>query len=227
MNILEKWEHLKELLREMECVLIAYSGGVDSSLLLKAAADTLGPNVIAVTGDSETYPAGELSEAKEFARSLGVTHQILHTGELSTEEFVANSSDRCYFCKKELYGRLRQIADREGISSILDGSNVDDLKDYRPGSKAAAEFGVRSPLQEAGFSKKEVRECARTLNLPGLGQIVARLSFLPHSLRYQDHSRNIEDYSVCGRPFAGSWIEAGARTASRQYRPDRDRTERL
>lgn len=166
MTIEQKWERLKELLCSMQCAVVAYSGGVDSSLLLKAASGVMGANIIAVTADSETYPPGELAEAKEFARSLGVTHRILHTGELSSEQFVSNPPDRCYFCKKELFGKLKQIAESESISYIVDGSNTDDLKDYRPGSKAAAEFGVRSPLREAGFSKSDVRAYARILNLP-------------------------------------------------------------
>ncbi len=150
----------------MQCAVLAYSGGVDSSLLLKAASEVLGPRLIAVTAVSETYPPRELDAAKAFTRSLGVTHRILRTTELSSEEFVQNSPDRCYFCKKELFGKLRQIADTEGILFILDGSNADDLKDYRPGARAANEFSVRSPLREAGFSKSDVRACARMLGLP-------------------------------------------------------------
>ena len=166
MTVRHKWDHLTELLRDMERAIIAFSGGVDSSLLLAAAAEVLGSNLIAVTADSDTYPSGELADAREFARSLGVRHHVLHTDELSSEQFTSNPPDRCYFCKKELYGRLKFLADREAISWILDGSNVDDLRDYRPGSRAASEFGVRSPLREAGFSKQEVRDCARMLNLP-------------------------------------------------------------
>jgi uncharacterized protein len=166
MVIEKKWEHLKMLLREMPCAVLAYSGGVDSSLLLKAASEVLGPRLIAVTAVSETYPPRELDAAKAFTRSLGVTHRILSTTELSSEEFVQNSPDRCYFCKKELFGKLRQIADAEGIPFILDGSNADDLKDYRPGAKAANEFSVRSPLRETDFSKTDVRACARMLGLP-------------------------------------------------------------
>ena len=162
----QKWERLKALLQDMKSAVLAYSGGVDSSLLLKAASKTLGKNLIAVTAVSETYTLAELASAQEFARSLGVTLRVLQTAELESEEFVQNPPDRCYYCKKELFGKLRQIAEKEGITTILDGSNTDDLKDYRPGSKAAAEFSVRSPLREAGFSKSDVRDCARMLGLP-------------------------------------------------------------
>jgi uncharacterized protein len=167
MVIEQKWERLKSLLEEMRGAVLAYSGGVDSSLLMKAASEVLGPRLIAATSVSETYPPGELEAAKVFARLLGVTHRILRTTELSSEDFVQNSTDRCYFCKKELFEKIRQIADTEGITFILDGSNADDLKDYRPGMKAAKEYSVRSPLQETGFTKSDVRACARMLGLPG------------------------------------------------------------
>ena len=166
MVIERKWDRLRTLLRGMKCAVLAYSGGVDSSLLLRATAEVMGPRLIAVTAVSETYPPGELEAAKEFARTLGVTHRILRTQELESEEFARNSPERCYFCKKELYGKLKKIAETEGISFILDGSNTDDLDDYRPGRKAAEEFSVRSPLVETGLSKSDVRELARFLNLP-------------------------------------------------------------
>ncbi len=162
----QKWNRLKELLREMESAVLAYSGGVDSSLLLKAAAEVIGARLVVVTAYSETYPQSELAAAKEFAETLGVAIRVLHTSELESEEFVRNSPDRCYHCKKELFGKLRQIAADEGIPFLLDGSNTDDLNDYRPGSRAAGEFSVRSPLREAGFSKADVRDCARMLDLP-------------------------------------------------------------
>ncbi len=162
----QKWDHLKALLRDMQCAVLAYSGGVDSSLLLRAAAEVMGPRLVAVTAVSETYPDSELLSAKEFARPLGVTHRILRTEELASEDFVRNAPDRCYHCKKELFEKLKRIADREGIAVVIEGSNTDDLADYRPGRKAAQEFSVRSPLVEAGLSKAEVRELARMLNLP-------------------------------------------------------------
>jgi pyridinium-3,5-biscarboxylic acid mononucleotide sulfurtransferase len=166
MVIEQKWEHLKALLHEMVPAVLAYSGGVDSSLLLRAASEIMGSSLIAVTAVSETYPAGELQSAKNFVRSLGVTHRILPTEELASEAFVQNPPDRCYYCKKELFEKLRKLADTEGITFIIEGSNTDDLKDHRPGGKAAGEYGVRSPLVEAGLSKSEVRELARGLELP-------------------------------------------------------------
>jgi uncharacterized protein len=182
MEIEQKWQRLKALLRDLPGAVLAYSGGVDSTLLLKAASEVLGPRLIAVTAVSETYPPAELEAATSFARSLGTTHRILRTTELSSEEFVRNAPDRCYFCKKELFGKLRTIAETEGIPAILDGSNTDDLMDYRPGSKAASEFSVMSPLKEAGFSKADVRACARMLGLsvwdkPSLACLSSRIPY--------------------------------------------------
>lgn len=166
MQIDQKWDHLRSLLSEMRTALLAYSGGVDSSVLLRAAAEILGQNLIAVTAVSETYPAEELHLAKQFTASLGVRHRILQTEELSKEEFSRNAEDRCYHCKHELFGKLRQIAESEGIPWILDGSNTDDQRDFRPGKRAAGEFSVRSPLAESGLSKQDIRDLARRLNLP-------------------------------------------------------------
>jgi len=150
----------------MDMAVLAYSGGVDSSVLLKAASEVMGPRLIAVTAISETYPSGELAQARDFVSALGVTHRIIRSDELTMEAFVQNSPERCYFCKRELFGKLRAIADEEGITFVLDGSNVDDLSDLRPGRRAAKELSVRSPLVEAGFTKKDIREIARKLHLP-------------------------------------------------------------
>lgn len=166
MTIEKKWEQLLSLLREMKLAVIAFSGGVDSSLLLAAASEAMGPNLIAVTAVSETYPPGELVHAREFARTLGVRHRMLPTNELANDAFLLNTPDRCYHCKKELFAKLRHIAELEGITFILDGSNRDDLSDHRPGRRAAEEFSVRSPLVEAGLAKAEVRELARARDLP-------------------------------------------------------------
>ena len=166
MQIDEKWDRLRSLLREMKLAVLAYSGGVDSSVLLRAASEVLGPNLIAVTAISETYPPAELEPAKRFAVSLGVRHRILATEELTRDEFSRNAPDRCYHCKQELFGKLRQIADAEGIAYILDGTNIDDLRDHRPGRKAAGEFSVRSPLAEADLTKQEVRDLARRMDMP-------------------------------------------------------------
>ncbi len=202
MTIDRKWEHLKTVLRDMQLAVLAYSGGVDSSLLLKAASEVMGPHLIAVTAVSETYPDGELSSAQEFARSLGVTHRVLHTEELASESFAQNPTDRCYYCKKELFGKLRQLADKEGIAEVIEGSNVDDLNDHRPGRKAAMEYVVRSPLVEVGLSKAEVRELARSLQLsvwdkPSLACLSSRIPYgtriTPEILRTiqqaEDHMR--------------------------------------
>jgi len=162
----EKWDRLRSLLGEMKLAVLAYSGGVDSSVLLRAASEVLGPNLIAVTAVSETYPTDELGPAKEYAVLLGVRHRILPTDELIREEFSRNAPDRCYHCKQELFDKLRQIADAEGIPHILDGSNVDDLRDHRPGRRAAAERSVRSPLAEAGLTKQDIRDLARRMGMP-------------------------------------------------------------
>ena len=162
----EKWDRLRSLLGELKLAVLAYSGGVDSSVLLRAASEVLGQGLIAVTAVSETYPPDELGPAKEYAASLGVRHRILPTDELIREEFSRNAPDRCYHCKQELFDKLRKIADAEGIPHILDGSNVDDLRDHRPGRRAAAERSVRSPLAEAGLTKQDIRDLARRLGLP-------------------------------------------------------------
>ena len=166
MTIEQKWERLTSLLRDMQKAVLAYSGGVDSSLLLAAAAEVMGKGLIAVTAVSGTYPASELASAGEFARSHNTRLTVITTGELENDAYARNTADRCYYCKKELFAKLRDVADAEGISFLIEGSNTDDLKDYRPGRKAVQEFGVRSPLIEADLTKKEIRDLARRHHLP-------------------------------------------------------------
>ena len=164
--MLSKAKSLKDILKKMAKVVVAFSGGVDSSFLLKMAKDALSDwDVLAVTAVSETYTASELSQAKRFAKELGVRHKIIHTSELKDKNFTKNPENRCYYCKKELFKELDRIKKEKGFNYILDASNTDDIKDYRPGSMAKKEFGVRSPLVEAGFSKDEIRKFSRRLKL--------------------------------------------------------------
>jgi uncharacterized protein len=160
------WHRLQSLLEGCGGVLVAFSGGVDSSLLLAAARVTLADRVLAVTALSETYPAEEAHAAARLAARLGVAHRTVLSEELDLPEFRTNPPDRCYFCKRELFSRLRRVADDEGLACVCDGTNLDDRRDHRPGARAAAELGVRSPLQEAGLGKADIRVLSRWLGLP-------------------------------------------------------------
>ena len=166
-NSAKKYGNLEKILKGMGKVLIAYSGGVDSTFLLKAASEALGrENVLAVTATSSTYPKRELDEAKRLAEKMGVKHEIIVSEETDIREFVKNPVNRCYYCKRELFSKLREIADRNGIRYVLDASNCDDAKDeFRHGRKAARELGVRSPLKEAEMTKEEIREVSKMMNL--------------------------------------------------------------
>ncbi|RJQ44715.1 MAG: ATP-dependent sacrificial sulfur transferase LarE [Nitrospiraceae bacterium] len=166
MTLDDKFTNLKISLKKMDRVIIAYSGGVDSSFLLKAASLSGLSNILAVTGVSESVPEEELSFAKELASSLNIKHRCITTDELKNENYANNPPDRCYYCKKDLFSKLRQIATEEGIPFILDGTNADDAHDWRPGKRAAQEEGVVSPLLDAEFSKNEIRELSKDLGLP-------------------------------------------------------------
>lgn len=161
-----KFDKLKDILGSMGRVLVAFSGGVDSTFLLRVARDVLSGNVLAVVAASETYPEKEREEAVRLAQKLKVSYKVIETKELDTVDFASNPPQRCYFCKKELFSKLKELADSEGIPYILDGSNYDDRVDFRPGAKAAKELGIRSPLKEAGLKKSEIRRLSRRFNLP-------------------------------------------------------------
>ncbi|MCL2004752.1 MAG: ATP-dependent sacrificial sulfur transferase LarE [Planctomycetaceae bacterium] len=161
-----KYEQLKNHLRQLKRLVVSFSGGVDSTFLLKTAYDVLGNNVIAVSARSSTFPKRELDEATAFAQRYGIEHIIVDSEELDVEGFASNPPNRCYLCKTELLGKIRAVADARGIAHIAEGSNADDVGDYRPGLQAVQECKVLSPLRQAGLTKNEIRQLSKEQGLP-------------------------------------------------------------
>ncbi|HXS01486.1 MAG TPA: ATP-dependent sacrificial sulfur transferase LarE [Pyrinomonadaceae bacterium] len=166
MNTIAKEERLRELFRELESVIVAYSGGVDSSYVAYVANEELGARAVCITGQSASLPAYQRAEIDRVVETFGFQHELIDTEELENPAYQANNSNRCFFCKDELYTKLESVARTRGIKSIVDGSTVDDLGDFRPGRQAAAQHAVRSPLIEVGLTKSEVRELSRKATLP-------------------------------------------------------------
>jgi uncharacterized protein len=186
----QKYDELKKLLNEMGSVLVAFSGGVDSTLLLQAAHDELGGDAAAITIDAPFHSRREIFEASKIAASIGVRHIVHNIHGLDMTPLEHNPADRCYICKNIVFKICRQIAEEKGFSSLVDGSNADDLLDYRPGRRALHELGVRSPLLEAGLTKAEIRELSRRLGLPTWDKpaLACLLTRFPHGDRI-DSSR--------------------------------------
>jgi pyridinium-3,5-biscarboxylic acid mononucleotide sulfurtransferase len=195
MTLEEKEKQLEELLRKLAPVIVAFSGGVDSSYLAYKAHQVLGPRALAVTGESPSVPSQQRRMASQVVSQTGIAHQFVYSQELERPEYSSNPYDRCYYCKDELFSKLQTIAAEFGSATILDGLNTDDLGDFRPGRKAGEDHQVRSPLMEAGFNKSEIRELSRRAGLPTADQPASAClsSRFPYGVRITKEKLEIVD----------------------------------
>ncbi len=223
MSLDAKLQQLKSVINGCGSAVIAFSGGVDSSLVCAVAHEVLGDKAVAVTAISQTYPSGELDIARAAAKQIGIKHLVITTDELQDPKFTSNPSERCYFCKGELLRKLDAVRRELGFMCILDGTNRDDCSDFRPGLRAVEELGARSPLAEAGLTKKEVRELAARYGLPNADKpanpcLASRIPFgqkitpekLERIARGEEHIRSLGFRVVRVRDHDGSArIEVG------------------
>jgi uncharacterized protein len=227
---LRRYEALLAALRRMGSAVIAFSGGVDSSFLLHAAKAAMGDRVLAVTATSPTYPRSEREEAVRLARSWGVRHRLVESNELEIPGFSANPPDRCYHCKKELFGILAGIAGKEGYAAVCDGSNADDIRDFRPGRRAAAELSVRSPLLESGLTKPAIRRLSRSFDLPTAdrGSFACLSSRFPYGTRIDEASlRRLEACEEVLRGFGFRQFRVRVHDAVARIEVGKDEIPRL
>ena len=225
MTLDEKLERLRAGLREMGSAAVAFSGGVDSTLLLKVAADTLGDKAVAVTARAEIYPEAELRLAAQVARDIGVRHVFVDVDPLALEVFVANPPDRCYHCKRAVFGTIRQKADELGIEHVADGTNADDASDWRPGARAVAELSVSSPLKEAGLTKADIRALSRqmglpTADLPSRACLASRFPYGSRITREELTQVGLAEEALEAMGFVGLRVRHHAAIARVELRPE-------
>ncbi|WP_099189177.1 ATP-dependent sacrificial sulfur transferase LarE [Tepidibacter mesophilus] len=206
MTAIEKLEILKNNLRKLSNLTVAFSGGVDSTFLLKVAQDVLNEKVLAVTVNAFIHTNKEIKESIEYANKINVKHIVLNINDINIKEFIDNVPERCYFCKKDIFTKIIKVSNENNIINIADGSNVDDLSDFRPGMRALKELGIISPLKEAGLTKQEIRDLSKMLNIPTWNKpsFACLASRIPYNHKITQQKLNMIEKSeefICGLGF--------------------------